>query len=26
VSKDLAALNEIVNKQSIPALYVPAGK
>jgi len=25
-SKDLAALNEMVNKQNIPALYVPAGK
>jgi hypothetical protein len=26
MSKDLPALNEMVNKQSIPALYVPAGK
>jgi len=26
MSKDLAALNEMVNKQNIPALYVPAGK
>src|SRR5208282_3988532 len=26
ISKDLAALNEMVNKQNIPALYVPAGK
>jgi hypothetical protein len=26
MSKDLVALNEMVNKQSIPALYVPAGK
>jgi hypothetical protein len=26
IAKDLAALNEMVNKQSIPALYVPAGK
>ncbi len=26
MSKDLAALNEKVNKQNIPALYVPAGK
>jgi len=26
VSKDLVALNEMVNKQSIPALYAPAGK
>ena len=26
MSKDLAALNEIVNKQNIPALYVPAKK
>jgi hypothetical protein len=24
MSKDLPALNEMVNKQSIPALYVPA--
>ena len=26
ISQDLPALNEMVNKQSIPALYVPAGK
>jgi hypothetical protein len=26
MSKDLPALNEMVNKQNIPALYVPAGK
>ena len=26
VSKDLVALNEMVSKQNIPALYVPAGK
>jgi predicted negative regulator of RcsB-dependent stress response len=26
LSKDLPALNEMVNKQNIPALYVPAGK
>jgi predicted negative regulator of RcsB-dependent stress response len=26
MSKDLPALNEMVNKQSIPALYVPAGR
>jgi hypothetical protein len=26
MSKDLPALNDMVNKQSIPALYVPAGK
>jgi hypothetical protein len=26
MSKDLASLNEMVNKQNIPALYVPAGK
>jgi hypothetical protein len=26
MSKDLTALNEMVNKQNIPALYVPAGK
>jgi hypothetical protein len=26
VSKDLVALNEMVSKQSTPALYVPAGK
>ena len=26
MSKDLSALNEMVNKQNIPALYVPAGK
>ena len=26
IAKDLAALNEMVNKESIPALYVPAGK
>ncbi len=26
MSKDLAALNEMVNKQNIPAVYVPAGK
>jgi hypothetical protein len=26
ISKDLPALNEMVNKQNIPALYVPAGK
>jgi len=26
MSKDLAALNEMVSKQNIPALYVPAGK
>jgi hypothetical protein len=25
ISKDLAALNEMVNKQNIPALYMPAG-
>jgi len=26
ISKDLPALNEMVNKQNIPVLYVPAGK
>jgi hypothetical protein len=26
MSKDLPSLNEMVNRQSIPALYVPAGK
>jgi hypothetical protein len=26
ITKDLPALNEMVNKQNIPALYVPAGK
>jgi hypothetical protein len=26
MSKDLVALNEMVSKQNIPALYVPAGK
>jgi len=26
VSKDLVALNDMVNKQNIPALYAPAGK
>ncbi len=26
MAKDLPALNDMVNKQSIPALYVPAGK
>ena len=26
MSKDLPALNEMVNKQNMPALYVPAGK
>ncbi|MGD0509554.1 MAG: hypothetical protein ABSA27_17275, partial [Terriglobales bacterium] len=26
VSKDLVALNEMVSKQNIPVLYVPAGK
>jgi hypothetical protein len=26
VTKDLVALNEMVNKQSIPVLYVPGGK
>ena len=26
MAKDLPALNEMVNKQNIPALYVPAGK
>jgi hypothetical protein len=26
MSKDLPALNEMVNKLNIPALYVPAGK
>jgi len=26
LAKDLPALNEMVNKQNIPALYVPAGK
>jgi DNA-binding protein H-NS len=26
ISKDLVALNEMVNKMSVPTLYVPAGK
>ena len=26
MSKDLPALNEMVNKQNIPAMYVPEGK
>jgi hypothetical protein len=26
MSKDLVALNEMVNKLSVPALYVPGGK
>ena len=26
ISKDLVALNDMVNKQNIPVLYVPTGK